>query len=624
MTNSIREQQQTQLIYWSLWYFLLTTIVVWLIGMRYLTTIIPLQLPYLYGSGHALVYSFLFISYFSHMALLTYLVWLLMVFPVIYVIPKPIFVLPVAIFSATLLTFFIVLDSHVYQLYRFHLNSVLLHLVFGGEARDVFGLNVGEWTTGFMCILAILLVQMGLCYVSRIRFERWHHGRRMVITLLGLLCLSYYCAIMSAAHGRYELIQQTIALPYYKDVLRNLVPMQRIFSNVEKIAQAKYSQPRQISAKLHYPLKPLQCTPIEKPFNVVLLVIDTWRFKALQDNIMPNLKALSKQSWYFTEHLSGGNSTQAGMFSLFYSLPNSYWTAMIEQNKGPLLIKTMLDNHYQMAIHWSGQLTIPAFDKTLFHDIPFLEKRTPYETPIQNDRYITEKALHFLEHRDPKRPFFLFSMYLAAHSYCESDVFPTPRQPSIKKCHRLFIDNTTDPLPYLNRYYNAVTAVDEQIGRILNALKKEKLYDNTVVIITGDHGEEFNDNHNNYWFHTSNFTDFQIKTPLLILWPHATAKQWTHVTSHYDLAPTLLKRVLNCKNSASDYGLGRDLFSPHPKNYFLASSYVNFGIISEKGITVLSPQGEFLVQDKQANPITGAAPDVALIKAALEDMRKFF
>ncbi|WP_306686870.1 sulfatase-like hydrolase/transferase [Candidatus Coxiella mudrowiae] len=53
--------------------------------------------------------------------------------------------------------------------------------------------------------------------------------------------------------------------------------------------------------------------------------------------------------------------------------------------------------------------------------------------------------------------------------------------------------------PYLNRYRNAAHFDDALVGQVLQALKGHQLLKNTIVIITADHGEEFNENHQNYW-----------------------------------------------------------------------------------------------------------------------------
>src|SRR3712207_9402754 len=61
--------------------------------------------------------------------------------------------------------------------------------------------------------------------------------------------------------------------------------------------------------------------------------------------------------------------------------------------------------------------------------------------------------------------------------------------------------------------------IDSLIGLTLDKLKQKDLLRNTVVIITGDHGQEFNENHCNYWGHSSNYSQWQIHVPLIYYYP---------------------------------------------------------------------------------------------------------
>lgn len=42
-----------------------------------------------------------------------------------------------------------------------------------------------------------------------------------------------------------------------------------------------------------------------------------------------------------------------------------------------------------------------------------------------------------------------------------------------------------------NRYTNAAHWVDVQMGRVYDSLEKQSLLENTIIIVTGDHEEEF-------------------------------------------------------------------------------------------------------------------------------------
>ena len=56
---------------------------------------------------------------------------------------------------------------------------------------------------------------------------------------------------------------------------------------------------------------------------------------------MPNVMAFAEQHSMFSNHVSGGNATQPGLFSIFYSIPGSYWTAAMSQEKSPVLMELL-------------------------------------------------------------------------------------------------------------------------------------------------------------------------------------------------------------------------------------------------------------------------------------------
>lgn len=68
-------------------------------------------------------------------------------------------------------------------------------------------------------------------------------------------------------------------------------------------------------------------------------------------------------------------------------------------------------------------------------------------------------------------------------------------QPSWEFADYMKLNNDIDPTPFLNLYYNCVAEADSLVGCVLHKLEEKKLLDNTLVIITGDHGQEFNENH---------------------------------------------------------------------------------------------------------------------------------
>ena len=85
-----------------------------------------------------------------------------------------------------------------------------------------------------------------------------------------------------------------------------------------------------------------------------------------------------------------------------------------------------------------------------------------------------------------------------------------------------------------------ITLIDENIGRVLAALKEKGLEDDTLVLFTNDHGELLGDH--GLLFKGPFHYDCLIKAPMIVKWPGVVPKgsRYTQITEHVDILPTLL------------------------------------------------------------------------------------
>jgi arylsulfatase A-like enzyme len=92
----------------------------------------------------------------------------------------------------------------------------------------------------------------------------------------------------------------------------------------------------------------------------------------------------------------------------------------------------------------------------------------------------------------------------------------------------------------LGRYLNILHTVDEGIARLLDGLRARGLDQDTLVVITGDHGEAFADPHD-YRGHGGILYDENVHVPLVLWNPRlfAGAGRSTRVGAHVDLNPTI-------------------------------------------------------------------------------------
>ena len=160
---------------------------------------------------------------------------------------------------------------------------------------------------------------------------------------------------------------------------------------------------------------------------------------------------------------------------------------------------------------------------------------------------------------------------------------------------------------------------------MLQALQKQGLLKDTLVIITGDHGQEFNDSHHNFWGHNSNLTDYQTKVPFLLYKEHSTdfPAQVDYRTTHYDIVPTLLQEVFHCTNPVEDYALGYSLFDTTPREFSLFAGQTEKAIRVGDAILVLDNFGNAVQYNHKMEPVTVPLP-AALVKEGLQSFRRFY
>jgi arylsulfatase A-like enzyme len=94
---------------------------------------------------------------------------------------------------------------------------------------------------------------------------------------------------------------------------------------------------------------------------------------------------------------------------------------------------------------------------------------------------------------------------------------------------------------YLARYYGYVSYIDDQMMRVLDALKATGHYENTLIVFTSDHGDMLCE-HGMIYKHCFNGFDTLMKVPLLMQWPACLpkGKVYDGLTSHVDLVQTIL------------------------------------------------------------------------------------
>lgn len=138
-----------------------------------------------------------------------------------------------------------------------------------------------------------------------------------------------------------------------------------------------------------------------------------------------------------------------------------------------------------------------------------------------------------------------------------------------------FDRNDPRQVSYLRALYDErLYQLDQELGRLFELLKNKPLSDNTIVIITADHGEEFMEH--NAMFHWYNIYNTTTYVPLILRIPGVQNKKISELTQSIDILPTLTG-LLNLPAQSLFEGLnleGLILGNPKAKtNTYLLSEY---------------------------------------------------
>jgi membrane-anchored protein YejM (alkaline phosphatase superfamily) len=546
---------------------------------------------------------------------------LLPVLVVALLLPKPRLILALGTAVSSLLLLFLMADTEVYRLYRFHVNPGVFELLTGGAGSQIFVLpwimyaqlaGIAAGTITWQAVAAAWAWRRA----QAVR-RPWLHGRVAALCFSSLILIYQVTHAWADAVGFTPVTRDASLLPFaYPVKARGL--MRKLGFEVRKDRW-------QVDAGhggLDYPLVPLQCAAPATQRNIVFLVIDSWRFDALDPAVTPRISRFAEHAARFAQHFSGGNATRAGIFSLFYGIPATYWHDMLQQRRGPVLVSELLDQGYQVGVFQSASLKSPEFHQTVFAAVTNPRMESKGDSPSARDRDLTNDFERFLAERDPSRPFFTFLFFDAPHAYDFPADFPLAFQPSLADVNYLALGPESDPRPFHNRYLNAVHYTDTLAGEVLDRLRDDGLLDSSVIVITGDHGQEFNDNGLGFWGHNSNFTRFQTEVPLLLAAPDVQAATYDYRTSHFDVAPTILSRYLGCTTPMDRYSVGHDLFGPGGRDALVIASYQDFAVLEPRRIISVRMTGMDIL-DPSGRPAANEAPDAGAVKSAIEQNSRF-
>jgi len=218
-----------------------------------------------------------------------------------------------------------------------------------------------------------------------------------------------------------------------------------------------------------------------KPVNVVLIILESFSNKLIETlggmpDITPNFNRLSKEGILFSSFYATGNRSDKGLASLLASYPAIIGSYSILYYPDKLTHLDYLPSHfkrynYTTSFYYGGNIHFYNTKSLLLYaefDAIISDKSFDKAVALQKwgvpDAYLYEKAYQDIS--NIKEPFFTTIYTISCH--------PPYDIPSFNK--------------HENKYLNAVIYADSCLNHFISQMKKTPVWENTLVIITSDHG----------------------------------------------------------------------------------------------------------------------------------------
>lgn len=569
-------EETSRKISWGHWFVFFNSLWAIIIGSRYAFII---DWPdTLFGK------LYFFISLLGHFSFIVFAVYLLVVFPLSFIIKNHRTFRGLTVILATIGMALLLVDTEVFSRFNLHLSSVVWNLLVNPENGELSR----NWQIFFAPMPIILLAQM---LFSRWSWEKLRSLERQ--KWLKGVGLFFLCAF-TANHVIYAWADASIYRPItmQKSNFPLSYPM-TARSFLEKhglLDKAQYSQTleqegRPEAPKINYPQQALRYAEHGEKTNILLITVSGLRYDALNAETMPALHAFAEQATQYTNHYSTGNTNNNGLTGLFYGLNANYTDSLLSNRTESVLIDTLRrkNSGYSLGLFSADGFKASLFRQALFADNRLAKKKTDNRTAaeqfMQWHAQITQR----------NTPFFAYLSLALPQGLTPAD------------------------------YTQQLSRLDTLLDSVLNTVDPD-----TLVMLTAEHGYHFNGLDEKQQMHY--FARDEIQVPMIVRWKALAAGKINRLTTHTDVLPALMKHLFNTENPVSDYAQGKDLFDPSASHDWVqAGNYRWTVVIMPDGTQYhIDRRGNYQKYDRTYQPASSESPPLGLFLDVFTREGEFF
>ena len=521
---------------------------------------------------------------------------------------------------SSLSLFYLLLDALVLTQYKIHIDTTMLSLFLSPAGFELIPFSFGMF---FMAFLSAVFVILAACasMFAVVKLKKSIFNRVSICVAAACLLGTVFFHVWHAFAVFYldsDILERNQIFPANIGATSNSLFRRMGLKRPEvinlQVDRGSFDSPR----------NPLTFAPGAKKYNIVFILVDGLRGDMVTPEVMPFLSRFARENAYFANHFSNSNCTRNGMFSLFSGVVGTYWHQALKAAKGSVLVDSAVERDYQIGIFFGANLTKPEFDCTIFSKVKGMRLSRGEKTKIGRDESAFRDFKKFILERDKQKPLFSVIMFDALHGYAVPRSFKLPFPDAYTEMNYLILqkDNKAQRQKVFNLMRNATAFADTQIRSAVEVVKKNMDWENTILIISSDHGNSCNEALDNTWGHNSKFVRAQLHVPMVIAGGPVQKGIFNYRTYHIDVVPYLMTQ-LGCLNPVEDYASGRNIFENTPREMMVLSGYSKRALLFGNDIIYEMYRGginsSYTADEKETN----VKPSSELIRSYLNKISEF-
>jgi len=433
--------------------------------------------------------------------------------------------------------------------------------------RGWVGGEMGDFTVSFLKLIIFVIIYLAIFYWSYRLLNNVLSGRSLKFNF-SMVSIFVIVLLSIILHFRFVALADS---DVKMNLMKNEIPWQAITGFPEdsirvdedgkkgKAVPALFANPEFLDEKMELDqLKKLdrvkekilsQNINVKSPMNILFMNIEGLRNDMLNPINMPFLyKFASERGFILKKHYSTGNNTPGSLFGMLTGLAPYYFEPLRGNGFLNMSLQVLKKAGYLQSFYYNSPHQYEYIHRDIIEKTEDVFNRAPgtkFDDYGPREKILIDKLISDLKRDKRGKRFDYYLMNVSHFNY----YYPEECRKYVPDYNANFtiISGSQekfkkDRVELKNRYMNSVFYTDQLLRQLITEMDKMGRLNNTIIVISGDHGEEFWE-HGSFG-HTWGLNNIQIQPSAFIYYPGVSKSSIKYkYTSHQDFIPTVFDLI---------------------------------------------------------------------------------